>query len=74
MHTQATLGALQLRVDFTDGESAAWKAATTKAQATITGPSIKNRGHGNFDIVVDVFVTVTSDRTIDQKEAGKNRD
>lgn len=65
LHTEATAGSLQLRVDFTDGESAAWKAATTKAQATITGPSIKNHGHGEFDVVVDVFISVTSDRTDD---------
>lgn len=64
LHEQAAAGSLEIKVDFTDGESSAWKAAVTKAQATITGPLVKNRGHGEIDVVVSVFVTVTSDRSL----------
>jgi len=63
LHVLLAVASLELKVDLSDGETAAWKAATTKAQATISGPFSKNRGHKEFDIFVDVFVTLTSDRT-----------
>jgi hypothetical protein len=63
LHVNAAAGSLEIRVELSDGESVAWKAATTKAEANITGPMSNEVSPGNHDITVAVFVAVTSDQS-----------
>jgi hypothetical protein len=43
--------------------NAAWKSAVSKAEVTISGPATKEVSSGLHRIWLDVFVTLTSDRS-----------
>lgn len=51
---------VELVVEFLDKRSVAWTGATTKAEATISGPATKEISPGLHRIWVDIFVKVTT--------------
>jgi len=56
----AALIPVELRIEFTSKRSAAWKAAATKAEATLTGPMTKETNPGLFNVWFDVFIVLSS--------------
>lgn len=58
----AASGNFPLLVDFLDKADDTYKAATCKAQCTITGPRTREISRKMFRVHIDVFIVVTSDR------------
>lgn len=65
LHTKAAAVSLPLVVEFLDTRTDAWKTATTKAEATITGPITIPGSSGLFRVIVNVFIVISSKRTND---------
>lgn len=62
LHTAATASSLPLVVEFLDKRGATWKAASVRAEATISGPVTKEISSGLHRVWVDVFITLASER------------
>jgi len=54
---------IDLVVEFLDTRTASWQSASPRAEAVITGPMSKEVSKGLHRIWVDVFITLTSDRS-----------
>lgn len=63
LHTVCTSAGINLVVEFLDERTSAWKNASPRAEAIITGPMSKEVSKGLHRIWVDVFVTLTSNRS-----------
>jgi len=63
LHTICTPAGIDLVVEFLDKRTAAWKTASPRAEAVITGPMSAEISKGLHRIWVDVFLTLTSNRS-----------
>jgi hypothetical protein len=61
----ASAAGLELVIEQLGDRGDAWKAATTRAEATIFGPNTRESSPGLYRVHVDVFVTVTTHRQTD---------
>jgi hypothetical protein len=62
LHAAADGQSLPLVVEMLDKRDEAWKTAVHKTEATISGPATRGVG-GEFEVVVDVTIILTSDLT-----------
>lgn len=60
LHAAALADDLALVVEFLDKRNTDWLEATSKAEATITGPMTREISSGLHRVWVDVFIVVTS--------------
>lgn len=63
LHDICTPAGINLVVEFLDRRTNSWLAASPRAEAVITGPMSKEISNGLHRIWVDVFLTLTSDRS-----------
>jgi hypothetical protein len=63
LHAIATTASIDLVVEFLDERTAAWQSASPRAEVIITGPMSKEISKGLHRVWVDVFITLTSDRS-----------
>jgi hypothetical protein len=63
LHTICTSAGISLVVEFLDERTTAWKTASPRAEAIITGPMSKEVSNGLHRVWVDVFLTLTSNRS-----------
>jgi len=62
-HLHANSAGINLVVEFLDERTRTWETASPRAEAIITGPMSKEISNGLHRIWVDVFVTLTSNRS-----------
>lgn len=62
LHTAATAASLPLVVEFLDKRDSTWKSASSRAEATLTGPVTKEVSAGLYRVWFDVFITLASER------------
>lgn len=60
LKTAATAGGVTLNVSMLDQADDAFKALSSRAEATISGPRSKEVSKGEHRVIVDVFITVSS--------------
>lgn len=63
LHDIATPASIALVVEFLDERTTSWSTASPRAEAVITGPLSKEISNKFHRIWVDVFLTLTSDRS-----------
>jgi len=63
LHDVATTASIDLVVEFLDERTSAWKTASPRAEAIITGPMTKEISKGLHRIWLDVLLTLTSNRS-----------
>lgn len=63
LHSVATGAGISLVVELLDERKESWKTASPRAEAVITGPMSKEISNKLHRIWVDVFVTLTSNRS-----------
>jgi hypothetical protein len=61
LHAVCATASIDLVVEFLDKRTEAWRTASPRAEATISGPLTAPQG-GQYELEFDVFVTLTSRR------------